>query len=139
MKLGTHVYFSVSMTTTNKNGLGHFSLQLLLHFSKLQTIQYMKVKNGTNEYFSISMATPQAHFSITTSSLLKFANYIMHGSETWYASALECFQDEKNWFRTLLYITILVRTHYFATLNGNTEKHMQGRDVFFSVSMTLYI
>ena len=56
VKLGTHVYFSVFMTTMNKNGLRHF-------------------------------------FPITTSSLLKLANHVMHGSETWYAYVFQCFHD----------------------------------------------
>ena len=64
-KLGTHVYFCISMMTTNKK---HFSLQLLLHFSTLQTIQCMEVKLGMHMYFRFSMTTINKkwplHFSL---------------------------------------------------------------------------
>ena len=58
----------------------------------------MEVKLGTHVYFRVSMTTvnkkcPQALFPITTSSLLKLANYAMHGAETWYACVFECFHD----------------------------------------------
>ena len=58
----------------------------------------MDVKLGMHMYFSVSMTTinkkwPQALFPIITSSLLKLANHAMHGSETWYACAFQCFQD----------------------------------------------
>ena len=78
-----------------KNGLGHFSLQLLLHFSNLQTMQCMEVKLGTHVYLSVSMTTtePRALFPITTSSLLKLANHAMHGGETWYSCVFQCFHD----------------------------------------------
>ena len=44
VKLGAHVYYIVSMTTTTTNSLGHFSLKLLLHSSNLLTVARMEVK-----------------------------------------------------------------------------------------------
>ena len=77
VKLGAHLYLSVSMTTID-NKLPQ--ALLLLHFSNLHTIQCMEVKLGTHMYFSVSMTTmnkkwPQALFPITTSSLLKLASH----------------------------------------------------------------
>ena len=76
-----HVYFVISMTTIDKNGLRRFSLQLLLHFSMLQTVQHMKVKLV---YFSVSMMTVGT-FLYNYFFTFKLVNYTMHGSETWYA------------------------------------------------------
>ena len=64
-----------------------FDQERLLHFSNLQTIQCKKVTLRMHVHFSISMATmnqkwPQALFYITTSSLLKLANYTMHEGKT---------------------------------------------------------
>ena len=36
---------------------------------------------------------PQAHFPITSSSLLKLADFVMHGSETWYICVFQHFRD----------------------------------------------
>ena len=57
MKLGTHVYLNVSMTTIDKNLPRALFLKLLLHFSNLQTMHCMKVKLGTHVYLSVSMTT----------------------------------------------------------------------------------
>ena len=49
VKLGTHVYLSVSMTTIDKKiASGTFPITTFsLHFSNLHTIQCMEVKLGT--------------------------------------------------------------------------------------------
>ena len=61
-----------------KMASGTFFPQLLLHFSNLQTMQYMEVKLGTHVYFCVSMTTmnkklPQTLF--LNSSLPKLANH----------------------------------------------------------------
>ena len=57
VELGTHVYSIVSMTTTNKNSLGHFSLELFLHTSNLLALARMEVKLGVHVYLIVSMTT----------------------------------------------------------------------------------
>ena len=54
LKLSTHVYFSISITTMDKKWLQEL---LLLHFSNLQTMQCMELKLCTLVYFSVSMTT----------------------------------------------------------------------------------
>ena len=51
VKLGAHVYYIVSMTTTTTNSLRHFSLKLLPHFSNLLTVARMEVKLGVLHRF----------------------------------------------------------------------------------------
>ena len=48
VKLGAHVYYIVSMTTTTTNSLRHLSLKLLLHSSNLLTVERMEVKLGAH-------------------------------------------------------------------------------------------
>ena len=75
VKLGTHVYFSVSMTTMNKKWpQALFDQERLLHFSNLQTMKCIEVKLCSNVHFSVSMTTinekwPWAPFSIHFSNL----------------------------------------------------------------------
>ena len=57
VKLSTHVYSIISMTTTNKNSLGQCSSKLLLHSSNLLSIAHMEVKLGTHVYSIVSMTT----------------------------------------------------------------------------------
>ena len=57
VKLGVHVYYIVSMTTTTTNSLGHFSLKLLLHSSNSLTVPHMEMKLGTHACNIISMTT----------------------------------------------------------------------------------
>ena len=78
VKLGAHVYYIVSMTTTTTTSLRHFSLKLLLHSSNLLTVARMEVKLGAHVYYIVSMATTTTNslrqFSLkNTSSLLKLA------------------------------------------------------------------
>ena len=89
-------WFPWQQPTTNS--LRQLSLKSLLHFSNLPTMAHMEMKLCTHTYFIVSMTTvnkkcPQALFPITTSSLLKLANYAMHGAETWYACVFERFHD----------------------------------------------
>ena len=105
MKLSTHTYYVTPMThkwfpwqQPTTISLRQFSLKSLLHFSNLPTMVCMEMKLCAHTYFIVSMTTinkkcPQALFPITTSSLLKLANHAMHGAETWYACAFECFHD----------------------------------------------
>ena len=55
VKLGAHVYYIVSMTTTTTNSLRHFSLKLLLHFSNFPMVARIEVKLGMYTYYIISM------------------------------------------------------------------------------------
>ena len=105
MKLSTHTYYVTPMThkwfplqQPTTNSLRQFSLKSLLHFSNLPTMVHMEMKLCAHTYFIVSMTTvnkkcPQALFPITTSSLLKLANYAMHGAETWYACVFERFHN----------------------------------------------
>ena len=52
VKLGAHVYYIVSMTTTITNSLRHFSLKLLLHSSNLLTVARVEVKLGVHVFTS---------------------------------------------------------------------------------------
>ena len=52
VKLGVHVYYIVSMTTTS---LRHFSLKLLLHSSNSLKVARMEMKLGTRECNIISV------------------------------------------------------------------------------------
>ena len=119
------------------NCLRHFSLQLLLHFLNLHTIQCMEVKLGTHVYFSISMTTiniklPQALFPITTSSLLKLANLAMHESET---CVFRHFHDnhKQKWPQTLF---DQERLHFSNLQAMQCMKVKLGTHLYFSVSMT---
>ena len=93
-KLGTHVYFSVSMTSTDKKlpqALFPVTTSSLL---KLANHAMHGGKLGTHVYFSVSMTStdkklPQALFPITTSSLLKLAHHTMNGGETWYTCVFQ--------------------------------------------------
>ena len=75
LKLGTYVYFGISMTTMNKNWpRALFDQKRILHFSNLQTIKCIEVKLCRHEHFSVSMTTinkkwPWAPFSIYFSNL----------------------------------------------------------------------
>ena len=114
IKLSTHTYYITPMTLNlfpwqppTTESLRQLSLKSLLHFSNLPTMVHMEMKLCAHVYFIVSMTTvnkkcPQALLPITTSSLLKLANHAMHGSETWYACAFECFHDnyqQKNCLR----------------------------------------
>ena len=114
IKLSIHTYYITPMTLNlfpwqplTTDSLRQLSLKSLLHFSNLPTILHMEMKLCAHVYFIVSMTTvnkkcPQALLPITTSSLLKLANHVMHGSETWYACAFECFHDnyqQKNCLR----------------------------------------
>ncbi|CAI8041208.1 hypothetical protein GBAR_LOCUS22917, partial [Geodia barretti] len=57
VKLGAHVYYIVSMTTTTTNSLRHFSLKLLLHSSNSLTVPRMEMKLGTHVCNIVSMTT----------------------------------------------------------------------------------
>ena len=132
VKLGTHVYLSVSMTTIDKKlPQALFSCN---HFSNLHTIQCMEVKLGTHVYFSVSMTImnkkwPRALFPITTSSLLKLANHAMHGGETWYTCVFQCFHDNQmassiflyNYFFTFQHFHTPYIQHHPLTLKTYTE------------------
>ena len=61
VKLGAHVYYIVSMTTTTTNSLRHFSLKLLLRSSHLLTVARMEVRLGTYAYYNISMTITCFH------------------------------------------------------------------------------
>ena len=98
VKLCQHVHFSVSMTNTMKNGLGHPSL-----FTS-QTCKLYRCKKVTlrmHVHFSISMTTThqnwhQALFYRTTSSLLKLANYTVHERETDFSLSMSDIDMIKN-------------------------------------------
>ncbi|CAI8046736.1 hypothetical protein GBAR_LOCUS25841, partial [Geodia barretti] len=45
VKLGAHVYYIVSMTTTTTNSLRYFCLKLLLHSSNLLTAAHLEMKH----------------------------------------------------------------------------------------------
>ena len=123
MKLSTHTYYVTPMTQKwfpwqqpTTNSLRQFSLKSLLYFSNLPTMVHMELKLGTHVYLSVSMTTvnkkfPQALFPITTSSLLKLANHVMHGSETWYAYVFQCFHDNHEQKMALRYFS----QNYFFT------------------------
>ena len=86
MKLSTHTYYITPMKLNwNRNSLWQFSTSQTY---KLQHIIMVMILTAY-VFFVISMTTvnkewPQA-LSLSTSSLLKLANYTMHRSETWYA------------------------------------------------------
>ena len=87
MKLGTHVFFSISIMTNHQQKWLSSTTSSLYSTCK----QCMKVKLGTHVHFSISMTTvnknwPEALFCITiftTTSLLKLVTRITHEGETW--------------------------------------------------------
>ena len=87
VKLGAHVYYIVSMTTSTTNSLRHFSLKLLLHSSNSLTVARMDVKLGAHVYYIVSMTTTTTnslrHFSLKL--LPHFSNLLTstHGGETW--------------------------------------------------------
>ena len=98
VKLGTHVYLSVSMTTINKNGLGTLlnittsPLKLAHHTMHGGETLYACVFKCFHDDYQQKM--PSGIFPITTSSLLKLAHHTMHGGETWYACVFKCFHDD---------------------------------------------
>ena len=51
VKLGAHVYYIVSMTTTTTHTLRQFSLKLLLYSSNLLMAAHMEMKLGTHAYY----------------------------------------------------------------------------------------
>ena len=57
VKLGVHVYYIVSMTTTTTNSLRHFSLKFLLHSSNSLKVPRTEMKLGTHAFNIISMTT----------------------------------------------------------------------------------
>ena len=57
VKLGVHVYYIVSMTTTTTNSLGHFSLKFLLHSSNSLKVPRTEMKLGKHAFNIISMTT----------------------------------------------------------------------------------
>ena len=89
MKLGTHVYFSVSMTTMNKKcPQALFSSSLLklanngMHGSETWYAYVFQCFHDDHEQ-KMALAT----FSY------KLANHAMHGSETWYACVFQRVHD----------------------------------------------
>ena len=95
VKLGAHVYYIFSMTTTTTNSVRHFSFNLLLHSS---TVARMEVTLGAYVVYIISMTTTTTKslsnfFFIITSSLLKLANGTTDGGVTWYAYVEHHFHD----------------------------------------------
>ena len=101
MKLSTHTYYITPMThkwfpwqQPTTISLRKFSLKSLLHFSNLPTMVHMEMKLCAHTYFIVSMTTVSKnalrHFSL---SLLKLANHVIHGAETWYACVFERFHD----------------------------------------------
>ena len=102
VKLCTHTYYIVSMTTKYclENSLKQFSLKLRLRSSNVSTVAHMEVKLGTYVYYIISMlATFFEHQQIAsgtffniTSSLLKLVNGSTHGDETSYL--MHTFNDD---------------------------------------------
>ena len=63
VKLGAHVYYIVSMTTTTTNSLRHFSLKLLLHSSNSNSpmVARIEMKPGMYAYYIISMTITCFH------------------------------------------------------------------------------
>ena len=96
VKLGTHMYFSVSMTTMNKK-----CPQALFPIttSSLLKLSHHTMHEGETWYacvfqrFHDNREQKMASGPITTSSLLKLANHAMHGSETWDAYVFQRFHD----------------------------------------------
>ena len=105
----------VFMATTNNKQPQAVFFKSLLHFSNLPTLVHMEMKLCVHMYFIVSMTTvqkcPQAHFPITTSSLLKLANHVMHGAETWYACIFEHFHD--NHWQKFPHALFPVTTYFF--------------------------
>ena len=98
VKLGTHVYFSISMTTMNKKW--PWALFLITTSSLLKLANH--AMHGSETWYAYVFQCFHANheqkmasgtFPITTSTLLKLANHAMHGSETWYASVFQRFHD----------------------------------------------
>ena len=145
MKLSTHTYYVTPMThkwfpwqQPTTISLRKFSLKSLLHFSNLPTMVHMEMKLCAHTYFIVSITTvnkkfPQALFPITTSSLLKLANYGAHGDETLCAYVFHCFHyngQQKIPSGTFPY-------NYFFTSQTCTPYNELGTHVYFSVSMTI--
>ena len=88
MKLGTHVYYIISMTTSyclnnNKQPQALF-FKLLLHSSNSQTIAGMEVKLGAHVHYIVSMTTT------TTQSLRHFSlKLLLHSSNLLTAAHME--------------------------------------------------
>ena len=65
MKLGTYVYYIISMTITCfhdghvlfEKASGNIFFKLLLHSSNLLTVAHMEVKLGAHVYYIVSMTT----------------------------------------------------------------------------------
>ena len=57
VKLGAHVYYIVTMTTTTTNSISQFSLKLLVHSSNLLTVPRVEMKLGTHACNIIFMTT----------------------------------------------------------------------------------
>ena len=100
IKLSTHTYYITPMTLNlfpwqppATDSLRQLSLKSLLHFLNLPTIVHMEMKLCALSMTTVNKKCPQALLPITTPSLLKLANHAMHGSETWYTCAFECFHD----------------------------------------------
>ena len=113
MKLGTYVYFSVSMTikkayfpitTTSLLKLGNHAM----HGGETW---YTRVFQRF--YDDLNKKWPQALFSVTTSSLLKFAHHTMHGGETYV------------YFSTYVYFNVGTYV-YFSVSMTTTEKLPRG-------------
>ena len=82
------------------NGLRHFHLLVLLHFSNLEAIAtihegetcYVCVFQHFHDYHKQTNGLRHCN-NITTSSLLKLANYTIHEGETCYVCVFEHFHD----------------------------------------------
>ena len=106
VKLGTHVYFSVSMITIDKKL--PWELFPIISYSLLKLTHH--AMHGGETWYTCVFQSFQGsetwyagvlHVSMTTmtsgtfpnSSLLKLANHTMHGSETWYTCVFQRFHD----------------------------------------------
>ena len=98
VKLGTHMYFTVSMTTINKK-----CPQTLFPVttSSLLKLAYHTMHKGKTWYACVfqrfhddyEQKWPQAVFPITLSSLFKLANHTMRENETCYACVFHRFHN----------------------------------------------
>ena len=99
LKLGTHVYLSVSMTTIDKKlPWALFTvttcslLKLAHHTMRGGETWYACVFQHFHDDLEQKMAL--GTFPLTTSSLLKLAHHTMRGGETWYACVFQRFHDD---------------------------------------------
>ena len=131
VKLGTHMYFSVSMTTTDKK----LPRALFPTSSLLKLAQHI-MHGGETWYTYVFQCFHDNHEQITLgtfslSSLLKLANHAMHGSETWYACRYHDNRAQK-WPRVLFDQERLVHFSNLQTIECKVTLKMH---VHFRISM----